>query len=54
MNKKKVVQMEWPPELLVRLREAQTESGYLSEEVITELVRSFGLPVNDIYGVATF
>ncbi|MFC1914291.1 NAD(P)H-dependent oxidoreductase subunit E [Chloroflexota bacterium] len=54
MSKKKIAQMEWPPELLIRLKESQTESGYLSEEAIAELAGSFGLPVNDVYGAATF
>ena len=54
MSKKTVTQQEWPPELLIRLKEAQAKSGSLSEEAIAGLAKSFGLPVNDVYGVATF
>ena len=54
MSKKTVTQQEWPAELLIRLKEAQAESGSLSEEAIAGLAKSFGLPVNDVYGVATF
>ena len=54
MSKKTVTQQEWPAELLIRLKEAQAEADYLSEEAIAGLAKSFGLPVNDVYGVATF
>ncbi|MBI3930481.1 MAG: NADH-quinone oxidoreductase subunit NuoE [Chloroflexi bacterium] len=40
--------------LLRLLEEAQSKSGYLSEEVITELARSVAMSVSDVYGVATF
>lgn len=40
--------------LLVRLKEAQNETGYLSEEVMAELAKSFGMSISDVYGAATF
>ncbi len=43
-----------PESLLVALKEAQARHGYLSEEVITELANSFGIPLHDVYGVASF
>ena len=43
-----------PGDLLVLLQEAQSKYGYLSEELVTELAESLNLPVNDIYGVASF
>ena len=45
---------EVPGNVLVALKEAQTESGYLSEECLTELAESLGIPVNDVYAVASF
>ncbi|MBI2328564.1 MAG: NADH-quinone oxidoreductase subunit NuoE [Chloroflexi bacterium] len=41
-------------DLLRLLEEAQSKSGYLSEEVITELAQSVAMSVSDVYGVATF
>ena len=43
-----------PEGLLVALKEAQNKFGYLPEEVMSELASSQGIPVNDVYGVATF
>ena len=43
-----------PEGLLVRLQEAQSESGCSSPEVMTEIAESLGIPVNDVYGVASF
>ena len=36
------------------LQEAQAKFGYLSAELMTELAHSFDVPVNDVYGVASF
>ena len=47
-------QQQAPESLLVVLKEAQKESGYLSKETIEELARSFDVSVNDVYGVASF
>ena len=41
-------------ELLVRLKEAQNKSGYVSEEVMAELAASLEIPVNEVYGVVSF
>jgi len=41
-------------ELLVRLKEAQNKSGYVSEEVMAELAASLRIPVNEVYGVVSF
>ena len=40
--------------LLVALKEAQTRFGYLPQEFMVELADSLGVPVNDVYGVASF
>jgi len=40
--------------LLILLEEAQNKSGYLSPELLTELAKTLGLPISDVYGVATF
>ena len=40
--------------MLAVLKEAQAELGYLSPELMTEVARSLAVPVNDVYGVASF
>ncbi len=40
--------------LLLRLEEAQSKLGYLSQEVMVELAESLGVSRGEIYGVATF
>ena len=40
--------------LLLRLKETQRESGYLSDEGMRELAESLGVTVSEVYGVATF
>jgi len=40
--------------LLVTLQQAQRESGYLSPALMVEIARSLHLPVNEVYGVASF
>ncbi len=40
--------------LLVLLKEAQSKFGYVSEESISEITQSLGIPVSEVYGVATF
>lgn len=54
MDKSIVTQHKWPEDLLVQLQGAQNKFGYLPEEVITELAESLKIPVNDVYGIATF
>jgi len=43
-----------PANLLVALKEAQAENGWITQDFITELADSFNMPVNDIYGVISF
>lgn len=45
---------EAPENLLIALQQAKLEFGYLSPECITELADSFSVPVNDVYGIASF
>jgi NADH-quinone oxidoreductase E subunit len=47
-------QSEMPENVLVALKEAQNRFGYLPQEFMAELADSLGVPVNDVYGVATF
>ncbi|MFC2070939.1 NADH-quinone oxidoreductase subunit NuoE [Chloroflexota bacterium] len=39
---------------LVQLKEAQSKSGYISEESIAEIAESLEISVSEVYGVATF
>ncbi len=48
------VQNQESQNLLVVLKEAQTRYGYISQEFMAELADSLGVPVNDVYGVASF
>ncbi|MFC1931384.1 NADH-quinone oxidoreductase subunit NuoE [Chloroflexota bacterium] len=41
-------------ELVVRLKEAQSKLGYVSEEIMAELAESLDIPLNYVYGVASF
>lgn len=43
-----------PGDLLVLLEEAQRKSGYLSEDLFTEVAQSLNIPLCDVYGLATF
>jgi NADH:ubiquinone oxidoreductase subunit E len=40
--------------LLGRLKEAQNKFGYVPKEFMAETAQSFGLPISEIYGLATF
>ncbi len=40
--------------LLVLLQRAQDKFGYVPEETMVELAESLAIPVNDVYGVASF
>ncbi len=40
--------------LLVLLKRAQEQFGYVSAEVITEVAQSLNIPIGEVYGVATF
>src|SRR4030042_1837787 len=54
MTKKVTFHSEVSENLLVVLKEAQAKSGYLSPALMIELARSFDVPVNEVYGVASF
>ncbi len=54
MSRKAVSQNSPHQNLLIALKEAQTRSGFLSRELMTEMARSLDVPVNDVYGVASF
>ena len=41
-------------DLVVLLKEAQSKFGYVPEEVIAGLAETLQIPVNDVYGVASF
>jgi len=51
---KKVTREKAPDNVLMALQEAQTRFGYLPPEYMTELAESLDIPVNDVYGVASF
>jgi NADH-quinone oxidoreductase subunit E len=54
MSKKVASRNKAPQNLLAVLKEAQARFGYLSKELIAELADSLDVPVNDVYGVASF
>jgi len=41
-------------DLIVLLKEAQNKFGHVSDEVMAELAESLDIPINDVYGVASF
>lgn len=41
-------------DLIELLKEAQQRFGYVPEEVMTELAQSLEMPINEVYGVASF
>ncbi len=41
-------------DLIALLKEAQAEYGYVPEKVMAELAESLDMPLNDVYGVASF
>ena len=54
MSKKVASRNKAPENLLVALKEVQNRFGYLPREFMVELADSLAVPVNDVYGVATF
>jgi NADH-quinone oxidoreductase E subunit len=40
--------------LIVRLKEAQHQYGYVPEAIMSELAESLDMPVSDVYGVVSF
>ena len=43
-----------PQSLLEALKEGQTRFGYLPQDFMMELANSLHIPLNDVYGVASF
>ena len=41
-------------DLIVLLKETQSKFGYVPDEVMAELAESLDIPINDVYGVASF
>jgi NADH-quinone oxidoreductase subunit E len=54
MTEKVTSYSEISKNLLVALQEAQAKFGYLSPALMIELARSLDVPVNEVYGVASF
>src|SRR4030042_6284047 len=54
MTKKVALRSEVSENLLVALQQAQAKFGYLSPALMIELARSLDVPVNEVYGVASF
>ena len=54
MSNRVTYQDEASVNLLVSLQEAQTRFGYIPQEFMVELADSLDIPVNDVYGVASF
>ena len=54
MSKEVASRNKAPENLLVALKEAQTRFGYLPPEFMAELAESLDVPVNDVFGVASF
>jgi NADH-quinone oxidoreductase subunit E len=40
--------------ILIKLKEAQARSGYVSEQAVAEIAASYNTSLSDVYGVATF
>jgi len=40
--------------VLVRLKQAQKQDGYVTEKAIAEIAESTGISLGDVYGIATF
>ena len=53
MNEK-TVNKNVPDNILLALEDAQARFGYVSPEFMIELAESLDIPVNDVYGVASF
>jgi NADH-quinone oxidoreductase subunit E len=51
---KKTARQKTSDNILLTLEGAQAESGYLTPDFMAGLAESLGIPVNDVYGVASF
>jgi len=54
MSKRVASRNEAPQNLLIALKEAQSRHGYLPHDLMREIAESLDVPVNDVYGVASF
>jgi len=54
MSKKLSPAKKTPVDLLVALQQARARLGYLTPAVLAELADSYDVPVNDVYGLASF
>jgi NADH:ubiquinone oxidoreductase subunit E len=54
MSKKAVSHYKTPENLLLALQEEQARLGYLSRDFMTALAGSFGVPVGNVFGIASF
>ena len=53
MNKR-IINKNVPNNILLALEKAQIRSGHITPEFMTELANTLDIPVNDVYGVASF
>ncbi len=54
MSKRVSSRNKAPQNLLIALKEAQSRHGYLPHDLMREIAESLDVPVNDVYGVASF
>lgn len=54
MRKKAVSHNKTPENLFLALQAEQARLGYLSSDFMTELAGSFGVPVGNVFGIASF
>jgi len=54
MSKRVASRNKAPQNLLIALKEAQSRHGYLPHDLMREIAESLDVPVNDVYGVASF
>ena len=45
---------ETPENVLIALKQEQAKSGYLSADFMHSVAKSFSVPVNEVYGIASF
>jgi NADH-quinone oxidoreductase E subunit len=49
-----LIQPRGREELVMVLKEAQSQYGYVPEEVMAKLAKSLNIPIHEVYGVASF
>jgi NADH-quinone oxidoreductase E subunit len=52
--KRALIQPRGREELVVVLKEAQSQYGYVPEEVMAKLAEALDIPIHEVYGVASF